>query len=143
MKQITVSAQITVFENTSELPEAILELMKAAVEIRKKAYAPYSGFRVGAALLMEDGTVVVGNNQENADFTDGLCAERVALFYAHAKFPKVSVVAIAVSAKNHNGLVKEPAQPCRSCRQVMVEFGVDMVVIITDQDGNIANEWTV
>ncbi|WP_240928427.1 cytidine deaminase [Maribellus sediminis] len=112
------------FDKLEELSATDKKLVEAARVASNNAYAPYSHFHVGAALLLENGEIVEGNNQENADFTDGLCAERVALFYAHSKFPNVSVVAIAVSAKNHNGLVKEPAQPCGSCRQVMVETEV-------------------
>ena len=112
------------FDRLEELSSSDQKLVEAARHASKNAYAPYSHFHVGAALLLENGEIIQGNNQENADFTDGLCAERVALFYAHAKFPNVPVVAIAVSAKNHNGPVKEPAQPCGSCRQVMVETEV-------------------
>jgi cytidine deaminase len=65
--------------------------------------------------------IIKGNNQENADFTDGLCAERVALFYAHANFPDVAVEALAVTAKTVHGLIPGPAQPCGSCRQVLIE----------------------
>lgn len=95
----------------------ILEARKAA----EKAYAPYSKFQVGAAVLLANGEIITGNNQENVDFTDGLCAERVALFYAHARFPDVAVESIAVTAQNASGTLVESAQPCGSCRQVMVE----------------------
>lgn len=104
-----------------ELPEADQELLLAAREAAKKAYAPYSNFKVGAALLLANGEIVTGSNQENADFTDGLCAERVAMFYANSNYPDVAVKALAVTAKNINGLIDGPAQPCGSCRQVMVE----------------------
>jgi cytidine deaminase len=109
------------FENLANLPEADKKLILAAREASLKAYAPYSGFSVGAAVLLENGEIIRGNNQENADFTDGLCAERVALFFAHASFPDVAVKAIAVTARNSSGLVAGPAQPCGSCRQVFVE----------------------
>lgn len=109
------------FENLANLTETDTKLVLAAREASLKAYAPYSGFHVGAAVLLENGEIIKGNNQENADFTDGLCAERVALFYANASFPEDAVKAIAVTARNHNGLVAGPAQPCGSCRQVLVE----------------------
>lgn len=112
------------FGSVEELPEADRALVLAARKSSEKAYAPYSKFRVGAALLLENGETVEGNNQENADFTDGLCAERVALFYAHSKFPDVAVKTIAISASNSNGLLLQPAKPCGSCRQVMVETEV-------------------
>lgn len=109
------------YDSVLELPEKDKTLVLAAREASEKAYAPYSKFHVGAALFLENGELIKGNNQENADFTDGLCAERVALFYANASYPDKKVVAIAVSAKNANGLVKEPAKPCGSCRQAIVE----------------------
>ena len=109
------------YEKLADLNEADQKLILAARESSEKAYAPYSKFCVGAAVLLANGEVIKGNNQENADFTDGLCAERVALFYSHAIWPDVAVVALAVTAKNLNGLIPGPAQPCGSCRQVLVE----------------------
>jgi cytidine deaminase len=100
------------------------ELVLAARKTSENAYAPYSKFKVGAALLLENGEIVEGNNQENADFTDGLCAERVAIYYAHSKYPEVAVKSLAVSAQNEDGLTDGPAQPCGSCRQVLVETEV-------------------
>ena len=112
------------FDTILELPESDKKLVLAAREASENAYAPYSKFQVGAALILENGKLIKGNNQENADFTDGLCAERVALFYANANYPNLKVMAMAISAKNANGLLKEPAQPCGSCRQVLVETEV-------------------
>ncbi len=109
------------FDSIDELSEADRKLVLAAREASDNAYAPYSNFNVGAALILENGTVIRGNNQENADFTDGLCAERVALFYANANYPNVKVLAMAVSVKNQNGLLTEPAKPCGSCRQAIIE----------------------
>lgn len=118
--------QIFVYEydNVLELPENDKKLILAAREASENAYAPYSKFHVGAALMLENGMVIKGNNQENADFTDGLCAERVALFYANANYPDLKVLAMAVTAKNEKGFLKEPAQPCGSCRQAIVEAEV-------------------
>ena len=109
------------YEKLDDLPSADQELILTARESSKNAYSPYSKFSVGAAALLANGEVIKGNNQENADFTDGLCAERVALFYAHAIYPNVAVTKLAVTAKNQNGLIPGPAQPCGSCRQVLVE----------------------
>ena len=109
------------YDTVLELSEADQRLVFAARDASKKAYAPYSRFHVGAALLLENGEILQGNNQENSAFTNGLCAERVALFYANANFPDVPVKALAVTAENINGLVAEPVKPCGSCRQVMVE----------------------
>ena len=112
------------YDTVIELPEKDRALILSARKASENAYAPYSKFQVGAAVLLESGKVIKGNNQENADFTDGLCAERVALFYANANYPNDKVNAVAVSAKNSNGLLKQPAQPCGSCRQVLVETEV-------------------
>jgi len=109
------------YEKLSDLSPDDQQLILKARESSENAYAPYSKFFVGAAVLLANGEVIKGNNQENADFTDGLCAERVALFYAHAIYPNVAVEALAVTAKNQNGLVPGPALPCGSCRQVLVE----------------------
>jgi cytidine deaminase len=109
------------YEKLTDLSADDQKLILTARESSANAYAPYSKFRVGAAVLLANGEVIKGNNQENADFTDGLCAERVALFYAHAVYPDIAVVALAVTAKNLNGLIPGPAQPCGSCRQVVVE----------------------
>jgi len=115
--------QIFVYEYDTvlELPERDQKLIFAAREASENAYAPYSKFYVGAALMLENGLIIKGNNQENADFTDGICAERVALFYANANYPNAKVEAMAVTAKNSNGLIKDPSKPCGSCRQAIVE----------------------
>ncbi len=112
------------FENIKELTETDRKLVLEARESANFAYAPYSGFFVGAAVLLANGMIIKGNNQENADFTDGLCAERVALFYAQANYPDVPIVAIAVSAKKKGGEIVQSSQPCGSCRQVLVEAEV-------------------
>jgi len=109
------------FEKLSDFSEDDQNLILAARQSSKNAYAPYSKFGVGAAVLLANGEIIKGNNQENADFTDGLCAERVALFYAHANYPDVAVKTLAVSAQNSHGLITGPAKPCGSCRQVLVE----------------------
>ena len=103
------------------MSESDRNLVLAAREASKKAYAPYSKFNVGAALLLENDEIITGNNQENSAFTNGLCAERVALFYANAKYPDIPVKTLAITAENINGLVVNPIKPCGSCRQVMVE----------------------
>jgi len=121
MVQIVLRIVADEYDKLSDLSTNDQKLIAAARESAENAYAPYSKFFVGAAVLLANGEVVKGNNQENADFTDGLCAERVALFYAHANFPNIAVEAVAVTAKNQNGLIAGPAQPCGSCRQVLIE----------------------
>ncbi len=108
-------------EGINELTEEIYELVIEARKISDKAYSPYSGFCVGAAVRLANGKIITGNNQENAAYPSGLCAERTALFYANANFPDVPVDAIAISAHNARGIVREPVKPCGSCRQVMLE----------------------
>ena len=95
-------------------------LCNAAVDAAKRAYAPYSHFNVGAAILLKDGTVVEGSNQENMAYPSGLCAERVALFSASASFPDKPVVAMAIVAIK-NGIIQSVISPCGGCRQVMLE----------------------
>ena len=101
----------------SELDRDDLKLLEAAYDAASASYAPYSKFNVGAALLLDNGEVVCGCNQENSAFPSGLCAERVALFHAGAKYPKAKILAIAVTAIQ----ALEPTYPCGACRQVMVE----------------------
>lgn len=122
MKEITTTASILVYNNTDELPFEINELMQKAIEIRKTAYAPYSKFRVGAAILLDNGVIVEGSNQENAAYPSGLCAERVAIFYAGAKYPNAQILKIAISATSDNFVSKTPIPPCGSCRQSISEY---------------------
>jgi len=96
-------------------------LIQAALKAAENAYAPYSGFRVGAAALLSDGTMVTGSNQENAAYPSGLCAERVALFYIQSQFPGKSVKVMAIAAVHKGKQTAEPVYPCGSCRQVMLE----------------------
>ena len=98
------------------------ELVEAAIKATDNSYAKYSHFRVGAALRLGDGRMVIGANQENAVFPLGLCAERTAIFAAQANYPDQPVTAIAVAARNESGLVKSPVSPCGSCRQVILEI---------------------
>jgi len=93
-----------------------------AKEASLHAYAPYSRFQVGAAVLLEDGTVVVGANQENAAYPAGMCAERVALYAAAAQHPEAIITKIAVAARRKGGKEIVPATPCGPCRQVLLEF---------------------
>lgn len=124
MKKQKVSFELTVFESLEELSKEDRELMVAAIEARKNAYAPYSKFQVGAAVLMDNGEVVIGSNQENASYPSGLCAERVAIFQAGAQFPGVPIKAIAISATSKNYAVNKPAAPCGNCRQSISEYEI-------------------
>ena len=106
----------------SELSEQEQQLVANAKSALKTAYAPYSGFLVGASVLLENGEIINGSNQENVAYPSGLCAERVALFYAGAKYPDVRVKTIAVSVLSKNFEVKDVVSPCGACRQVMAEY---------------------
>jgi len=97
-------------------------LMLEAIAARKNAYAPYSKFRVGAAVKMGNGETMIGSNQENASYPSGLCAERVAIFHAGAKFPGVAVKTIAITATSDTYQVSVPAAPCGNCRQAIFEY---------------------
>ncbi|MBN2636413.1 MAG: cytidine deaminase [Prolixibacteraceae bacterium] len=124
MQNRTYQISAVEFETIDELTETDRMLILKARKSSRQAYAPYSGFYVGAAVLLKNGLVISGNNQENCDFTDGLCAERVALFYAQANYPDIPIVALAVSAKIKGGDVVKLTQPCGSCRQVLIEAEV-------------------
>ncbi|KAF2512576.1 cytidine deaminase [Flavobacterium foetidum] len=124
MKEISINSSFTIYENTKELPEDIQELMNQAVEIRKKAYAPYSKFRVGAALLLDNGKVVLGSNQENAAYPSGLCAERTAIFYAGSIYPESKILKMAITAASDTNQTQAPIPPCGSCRQSIAEYEI-------------------
>lgn len=122
MKEININTKFLVFDNVADLPTDVQDLMRQAVEIRKKAYAPYSKFSVGAAILLDNGKVVLGSNQENAAYPSGLCAERVAIFQAGAIYPDANILKIAISATSEQNPVTSPIPPCGSCRQSIAEY---------------------
>jgi cytidine deaminase len=122
MKQITLSLQITEFDSSEALEATERDLVNMAREMTTHAYAPYSEFFVGAALLLENGEIVKGSNQENAAYPSGLCAERVAVFAASSAFPNVKIKTIAISAKSAHRTMDYPVSPCGGCRQVLLEY---------------------
>jgi cytidine deaminase len=136
-KNITVSW--LEFGNISDLDEADRELLAAAIEISNDAYAPYSGFRVGAALRLENGIIVKGTNVENAAFPSGICAERNVLSTSSANYPGIRPVAIAIAARTLSGVTNEPVSPCGNCRQVIAEeeyrYGKGMKIILGSRSG--------
>ena len=103
----------------SELNKEERELVEAAKRATKGSYAPFSKFKVGAAVRLESGRIVVGANQENAAYPSGLCAERTALFAAGAQYPDEAVVAVAIAARKGRRFTAEPIPPCGACRQVI------------------------
>ncbi len=115
------SFQILDFEELNPKDQDLLEQARKA---SYRAYSPYSQYRVGAALLLENGTIVTGNNQENAAYPSGLCAERTAFFWAKSQFPDLKIVSLALSAKPSNEKKFVSVTPCGSCRQVMLEYEI-------------------
>jgi len=109
------------YNSPAELDQIFQKLIQKAKDAAKTAYAPYSKFNVGAAVLLENNEIIQGNNQENAAYPSGLCAERVAIFYANSKYPNIPIKAIAVTANTVDGFISEPIPPCGSCLQVMLE----------------------
>jgi len=125
MKKIDVVASATVYEDVSELPSNIQMLMNKAIEARKNAYAPYSKFSVGAALLLENNQIVLGNNQESAAYPSGMCAERVAIWKAGSDFPGVKVKQLVITASSSISKVDRPVGPCGACRQTLSEYEIN------------------
>nr|WP_315244663.1 cytidine deaminase [uncultured Flavobacterium sp.] len=124
MKEISITSSFLVFDNLEELPNDIQNLMNQAVAIRKKAYAPYSQFRVGTALLLDNGKTVLGSNQENAAYPSGLCAERVAIFHAGSVYPEAKILKMAITAASDTNQTQAPIPPCGSCRQSIAEYEI-------------------
>jgi cytidine deaminase len=119
---MVIQTEIKIISDRHKLSVKDLELLDIAHEAAKHAYAPYSHFKVGAAVLLKNGHIISGNNQENAVFPSGLCAERVALFYAAAQFPESPIAKIAITAIGGEKEVRQPVPPCGSCRQSLLEY---------------------
>ncbi len=122
MIEKTLSIDYLEYSSLDELSEEDRALVETAREAMSGSYSPYSNFRVGAALRLEDGTVIKGANQENAAYPSGLCAERVAMFAASANHPDKAFDTLAIIAADHGVICESPATPCGSCRQVMAEY---------------------
>lgn len=122
MHNRTYNITVNEAESFADLPDDLKPLVDKANQMAINAYAPYSHYKVGAALLLANGTVVGGNNQENIAYPSGLCAERVAFFAASANYPGVEIVAVAIAAINERSESDGPCTPCGSCRQVMAEY---------------------
>lgn len=124
MKKVELKTEIAVFESIEELPKLSKTLMDKAFEAKETAYAPYSKFKVGAALLLENGSIITGNNQENAAYPSGICAERVAVWKASSDFPDEKIIALAITASSSSQLTEEPVAPCGACRQSLFEYEI-------------------
>ncbi|WP_028888629.1 cytidine deaminase [Tenacibaculum ovolyticum] len=125
MKKIEVKTSATIFNTFSELDEDDQLLMNKAIEARAKAYAPYSNFKVGAAFLLENGTIVLGNNQESAAYPSGMCAERVGVWKVGSEFPGIKIKKLAITAASENTIVNKPVGPCGACRQTLSEYEIN------------------
>ena len=125
MKKITTNTFFIVYDSISSLEKENKELINKAKEAVANSYAPYSNFHVGAAILLENGKVVTGNNQENAAYPSGMCAERVAIWNASSQFPNTVIKKIAITVKSENKKVDKPVAPCGACRQTLLEYEIN------------------
>jgi cytidine deaminase len=117
MKKTEIKSEFTEYDSAAELSVGEQKLIQEAEKAAANAYAPYSEFKVGAAVFLENGKIICGSNQENSSYPVGMCAERVALFAASAQNPGVKVTHIAITSSSQN-----PAAPCGACRQVIAEY---------------------
>jgi cytidine deaminase len=135
----SLAIQYQEYTNWKELPEELHVLVEKAQHVMSSAYAPYSKFAVGASLQLSNGEIVTGSNQENIAYPSGLCAERVALFYAGANFPEDSVDTLCIVAEGDLVDINTILSPCGGCRQVMVETekrqGKSYRVVLISQNG--------
>ncbi len=140
MKPVSLTINAELFD-FAELSATQQQLVNLAKEAAANAYAPYSHFHVGAAVLLSNGETVVGNNQENAAYPSGLCAERVTMFMANARYPESAPVAIAVAAYNESGFLEQPISPCGACRQVLMEtqqrYDTPLEVLLYGEQGTL------
>ena len=120
MKDFNITAKIRIcsYEELNPEEKKLIDRAKAACS---RAYAPYSRFQVGAAVLLAGGEIVTGTNQENVAFPSGLCAERTAFFYANSQYPEQAVQALAIAAYTQGDFLDKPISPCGACRQVILE----------------------
>lgn len=141
MRTIDIKVEISEYDSLNELPPHEQKLLEQAKEAAKQAYAPYSNFHVGAALLLDNGVTVTGNNQENMAYPSGLCAERVAIFAAGAQYPDTAVKTVAVVCTSTAFTVDKPGSPCGACRQVLAEYemrsGKDIRLLMMGEKGRI------
>jgi len=141
MNELKIISNFTIYEGPDELPSIDKNLFLKAVEARKKAYSKYSKFSVGASLLLENGLIILGNNQENAAYPSGICAERVAIWNAMSQYPEVIIEKIFISAKSSLKNVDKPVSPCGACRQTISEYEIkqakNIEIFFTGETGKI------
>jgi cytidine deaminase len=122
MKQKDLLVSYFELDSADELPPDEHNLLDIAADSLRSAYVPYSHYKVGSAVLLENGAIITGSNQENMAFPSGLCAERVALFAAASQYPGITIKSIAVTAQSQDFPVEEPVSPCGACRQAIIEY---------------------
>ncbi|MGA9637265.1 cytidine deaminase [Flavobacterium sp.] len=141
MKELTIISLFTVYNNTTELPIEIQNLLIKAIKIRQSAYAPYSQFKVGVAILLANGEIILGANQENAAYPSGLCAERVAIYQAGTLYPNILIKKIIISASSDIKQTTTPIPPCGACRQAIAEYEIKqeqpIEIYFTGESGDI------
>jgi len=139
---IKIESEFSIHPNDSSLSDLEKKLIQAAAHAAQTAYAPYSEFYVGAAVLLKNGSIIEGNNQENAAYPTGMCAERVALFNASSNYPKEHIEALAITLDYERVDVAEHVFPCGSCRQSILEyekkFSQKIKMYIINKSGEIA-----
>jgi len=124
MKEVKIESTFFLCNDVKDIPADAQQLMQKASIARDNAYAPYSKFHVGAAILLDNKEVVTGSNQENASYPSGLCAERTAIYYAGAKYPKVKILKMAIIAGSTKTITTKPIPPCGACRQAIAEYEI-------------------
>ena len=141
MEEIIITSKFAAYNTIEELPTEIQNLFKQAVTVQKNAYAPYSKFRVGVAISLDNGKTILGTNQENAAYPSGLCAERVALYQAVSNFPESKILTIVITASSEKNEVTSPITPCGSCRQSIAEYEIKqespIAIYFTGESGKI------
>ena len=141
IEKISFSASFEQYADKEDLDPLDKKMMNMAIEARDRSYSPYSQFSVGASVLLDNGEIVTGNNQENAAYPSGMCAERVAVWTASALYPDVKVLKISLSGKSKLRLVETPVSPCGACRQVLSEYETkqksDIEIFFTGETGKV------
>lgn len=140
-EKLSIASEFEVYGSENDLSAEENSLLGKAKEALKNAHAPYSNFFVGAAVLLENGEIVIGNNQENAAYPSGLCAERVAIFYASAMHSKIRIKTIAITCQSLSSIIDSPVTPCGACRQTIAEYetkyGKAIRIIMQGEKGNV------
>lgn len=147
MKKIQFSASFEEYADKEELDILEKKMMNLAIEARDRSYSPYSQFSVGAAVLLENGEIITGNNQENAAYPSGMCAERVAIWTASALYPDVKIIKLVLSGRSKLRMVQTPVSPCGGCRQVLSEYESkqesDIEIYFTGETGKVVKTSSV